>query len=94
MGSCCKHLAVRSFALEVRCSCKPLPKQMLSPVLTSKGKVLRLNFHPEVQDLAKRRVSLRGLVTLPGTLPSALSLSPLASTQALLERQISAASVL
>ena len=46
MGSCCKHLAVRSFALEVRCSCKPPPKQMLSSVLTSKGKVLTLNFHP------------------------------------------------
>ena len=34
--------------LEVRsqCSCKPPPKQMLFSVLTRKGKVPRLSFHP------------------------------------------------
>ena len=46
MGTCGKRLAVRSFALEVRCSCKPPPKQKLFSVLTSKGKVRRLSFHP------------------------------------------------
>ena len=95
VGSCCKRLAVRSFALEVRCSCKPPPKQMLFSVLTSKGKVLRLNFHPP-----RSRAWVRGgdpsedQLPPPPYLRPAPSIGPPTSTQALLKRQISAGSSL
>ena len=95
MGSCCKRLAVRSFALEVRCSCKPPQKQMLFSVLTSKDKVLRLNFHPP-----RSRAWVRGgdpsedQLPPPPYLHPAPSIGPRTSTQALLKRQISAGSSL
>ena len=83
-------MAVRS-----PCSCKPPPKQMSFSVLTRKGKVPRLNFHPpEIQGLAKRRESLRRPVTLPGSVCPAPSLGPPASVHAQLKRQISAGDTL
>ena len=97
MVSCCKLLGVRSFVLKVRsqsghrCSCKPPPKQMLFSVLTRKGEVPRLNFHPP-----RSRPWLRGggpctgWVTLPGRVRPAPSLG----AQARVRRQISAGGAL
>ena len=76
-------------------SCKPPQKQMLFSVLTSKDKVLRLNFHPP-----RSRAWVRGgdpsedQLPPPPYLHPAPSIGPPTSTQALLKRQISAGSSL
>ena len=54
-------------------------------------KIWKQSYLSEVQALAKRRGTLCGLVTLPGSVRPAHRLGPLSSAKAWLKRQISAA---
>ena len=98
MVSFCKLLGVRSFILEVGSWSVMMLLQtstktnvILCPDKKGQGPEAQL-LPSEVQALAKRRGSLHGLVTLPGSICPAPSLGPPTSAQAWLRKQISAGS--
>ena len=82
MVSCCRPPGVRAFVLEVRSwsgskgSCKSLLKQIFS-VLTSKGKVHKLSFHPPRSGSWLRGGVPTGSVIQPWSVHLASSLDPL-----------------